>query len=334
MLENLYTTKLSANRKVLQARFEKIRSKSGRTSKLAALVMSCVMAAAMLCATVVMAAWDSAGETITFYADGKVETLENKPFIMNNMTYLPLREIFEKTGVFGVKGNELVWDNGTIHIRMADSESTDPVFYTIKIGDDSLKVAHSEEDERVGLYLVPSEGEPVILQDGKTYVPYTFAEYMLCRNMTTASHKRAFDFMFTINGEKPGAVVAQGFSWPCGGEISSRYGERVNPATGEKIRHNGVDIAAPEGTEIVCAADGTVTDVGYDAEMGYYVAVEKDNIKLVYSHLMQAAPCAAGEQVSRGQVIGNVGNTGKSTGAHLHFEVMIDGKYYDPELVS
>ena len=234
MLENLYTTKMSMDKKKLQKRFSKIRSSSGRISKIMSFVMSIFIAVTILCATVVMAALNSeeTNEPITLYSNGKIIVLENKPFIQDNMIYFPLRETFEKLGVFDVEGNELLWDNGTIYIKVAESANKETVSYTIKIGSDSIDVNNSK-DQRITnvsdnpvmkVKLTLPEEKPVLVGD-KTYVPYTYIDYMLNRGLGIRNNTGIFDFMFTVNGESTSAFVSQGFVWPCDGKISNPFGE-------------------------------------------------------------------------------------------------------------
>lgn len=112
--------------------------------------------------------------------------------------------------------------------------------------------------------------------------------------------------------------------------ISSYYGYRISPTSGEEQLHRGLDIAVPEGTEVKAAHDGTVTAAAYDASYGNYVVIEdKDGWVTKYAHL-QSITVAAGQTVAAKEVIGLSGNTGNSTGAHLHMEVMKDGAYYNP----
>lgn len=345
MLENIYTTKMSANKKQLQNRFTKIRSSSGRISKMMSFIMAIFVAVTMLCATVVMAALNNEEETkepITLYSKGEIITLENKPFIQDNMTYFPLRETFEKLGVFDIEGNELVWDNGTIHIKVTENTEKEPVSYTIKIGSDMIdiknanipRITDASAKPLMNVKLQMPEQTPILVGD-KTYVPYTLIDYMLNRGLgNIRNHKRVFEFMFTINGETQSAFLSQGFVWPCDGDISNPFGEKKNPATNEVIKHNGIDIVAPEGTDVKSAIYGTVAETGYNAERGYFIIVERDNIQVVYSGLMQEMSVAKGDEVIRGQNIGKVGKTGTSTGAHLHFEVLINGEYYNPELIG
>ena len=340
MLENIYTTKMSADKKALQKRFTKIRSKNGQFSRFMALIMTVAISVTMLCATVVMAALDKEEkELITLYSNGEIVELENKPFIQDNMTYFPLRETFEKLGVFEIEGNELDWDNGTIYIAVSEAEDREQMYYTVKIDSDMIGIAHSKEEqertgEKVGMLMAPAERVPVLLVGDKTFVPYTHIDYMLNRGLGIKNNTKVFDFMFTVNGETPTAFISQGFVWPCEGEISNPFGERKNPATNEAIKHNGIDIAAEEGTDVNSAITGTVTEIGFDAEKGNYIIIERDNIKTVYSQIMKEVQVKEGNEVLRGQIIGKVGNTGMSTGAHLHFEVIINGEYFNPETIG
>ena len=98
------------------------------------------------------------------------------------------------------------------------------------------------------------------------------------------------------------------------------------------LMHNGVDLLAPAGTPVLAAASGTVVGAAPNAGYGNWVRIEHaQNVATVYGHLSAFAPgIAAGAKVQRGQVIGFVGNTGRSTGPHLHFEVINNGQAIDP----
>jgi murein DD-endopeptidase MepM/ murein hydrolase activator NlpD len=98
------------------------------------------------------------------------------------------------------------------------------------------------------------------------------------------------------------------------------------------LMHNGVDLLAPTGTPVLAAASGTVVGSAPNAGYGNWIRIEHaQNLATVYGHLSAFAPgISAGVKVQRGQVIGFVGNTGRSTGAHLHFEVINNGQAIDP----
>ena len=111
--------------------------------------------------------------------------------------------------------------------------------------------------------------------------------------------------------------------------VSSYYGYRKNPVTGNEEFHRGVDIAVPTGTTVYAAHDGTVTAAAYDSHYGNYVAIEVDGYTTKYAH-MDSISVGAGQTVEKGTVIGTTGNTGSSTGSHLHIECLYDGEYYNP----
>lgn len=126
------------------------------------------------------------------------------------------------------------------------------------------------------------------------------------------------------------------FSWPiaAGFRISSTFGYRKDPFTGNTKYHGGIDIAAPDGTPILAMADGTViTANATDSNgggYGYHVKLRhNDSYVTVYAHCSRLA-VANGQEVKKGQVIAYVGSTGRSTGNHLHFEVWKDGARTDP----
>ena len=112
--------------------------------------------------------------------------------------------------------------------------------------------------------------------------------------------------------------------------LSSSYGMRVHPITGKLARHNGVDIPAPYGTPIYATADGIVGRAQRLGGYGNYVEIEHGNaIETRYGH-MSSFVVQPGQQVKKGDVIGYVGSTGRSTGNHLHYEVRIDGEPVNP----
>ena len=111
--------------------------------------------------------------------------------------------------------------------------------------------------------------------------------------------------------------------------VSSYYGYRKNPSTGNEEFHRGVDIAVPTGTTVYAAHDGTVAAAAYDSHYGNYVVIEIDGYTTKYAH-MDTLSVSAGQTVEKGAVIGTTGNTGSSTGSHLHIECLYDGEYYNP----
>ena len=120
---------------------------------------------------------------------------------------------------------------------------------------------------------------------------------------------------------------------PIAGTITSQFGHRVDPITGEVSSHTGTDIACAEGTPILAAADGIVTVAnGLDSwggSYGYYIQIDHGGgLETLYAHCSSIC-VTTGQQVQVGQVIGYVGHTGRATGSHLHLEVSVDGNRAD-----
>lgn len=122
------------------------------------------------------------------------------------------------------------------------------------------------------------------------------------------------------------------FTWPAPSynRISDEYGNRMHPTLGIERFHNGIDMAAPGGSAILAAYDGTVVAAAYSSSMGNYIMIDHgDNLYTIYMHA-SALYVSKGAEVSKGQTIAAVGSTGRSTGNHLHFSVRLNGNYVNP----
>ena len=114
------------------------------------------------------------------------------------------------------------------------------------------------------------------------------------------------------------------------GLITSRYGMRQDPFSGEQEFHNGLDIAAAEGTPVRAAREGVVSETGSNDVLGSYIVLSHPSgWETVYGHLSSIRAMVKGE-VQAGEQIGQVGRTGRATGPHLHFEVRRKGSATDP----
>jgi murein DD-endopeptidase MepM/ murein hydrolase activator NlpD len=118
--------------------------------------------------------------------------------------------------------------------------------------------------------------------------------------------------------------------WPIEGPVASSFGERADPINGEGAFHSGVDIDAPYGTPVRAAGDGDVTGQSMGSGYGLQIVIDHGHDLLtVYGHL-SAIAVVSGQHVMRGQIIGYVGQSGRATGPHLHYEVRVHNVPVNP----
>ena len=163
-------------------------------------------------------------------------------------------------------------------------------------------------------------------QDAKTYQKIIDDEE---RAMEALKSRIASSLSSSSGGKK---YVGGEFMWPsdCSIITSGFSPRRKNPVTGVYRKHTGVDIGASYGTAIYAANSGTVTLAGWNSGYGNCVVIDHGGGKAtLYGH-MSSIGVSAGQTVSKGQTIGRVGSTGKSTGPHIHFEILINGTAVNP----
>ncbi len=115
-----------------------------------------------------------------------------------------------------------------------------------------------------------------------------------------------------------------------GVKLTSGFGMRTHPITGRRRGHKGIDLAAPTGTPIYATADGLVSRASWFSTYGLYVSIEHGGeLQTRYAH-MSRLNVALGQRVKKGEIIGFVGSTGRSTGPHLHYEVRVRGDAVNP----
>lgn len=132
-----------------------------------------------------------------------------------------------------------------------------------------------------------------------------------------------FDGDWTVLADAPSM-------WPIEGPVASSFGEREDPINGEGAFHSGIDIDAPDGTPVRAAGDGDVSDASMGSGYGKEVVLDHGHDLLtVYGHL-SAIAVLPGQHVTRGQVIGYVGHSGRATGPHLHYEVRVHNVPVNP----
>lgn len=143
-----------------------------------------------------------------------------------------------------------------------------------------------------------------------------------------SEQKELFDLYQSTNGNLQQLSSPLDLYWYY--YVSSYYGYRNNPSTGQEELHRGLDIAVPEGTQVYAAHTGTVTNAAYDSHYGNYIEIrDSKGIVTKYAHLSSIA-VSAGQKIEKETVIGATGSTGSSTGSHLHLEVLFEGVYYNP----
>lgn len=156
-----------------------------------------------------------------------------------------------------------------------------------------------------------------------------------------------------INPEISGSfdMSNSSFYWPVPGytRISSHFGKRNSPTLGASSFHQGIDIPAPAGTNLVAVSNGIVTYIGFNGSGGYAIHIQSDNLQFIYHHVSPNYIIKTGDSLYSGQVIGHVGpkniygvpnnpykdssgkpTNGATTGPHLHFTIKKDGRAVNP----
>ncbi len=130
--------------------------------------------------------------------------------------------------------------------------------------------------------------------------------------------------------KKSGILAATPSIWPVRGWVTSTFGKRISPFTGLTQTHRGLDIANRKGTPVVATARGTVVRIARDANIGKFIVIRHGyGIKTIYGHLSHV-DVKVGEKVKRREKIASLGNTGRSTGSHLHYGVSVNGVLVNP----
>lgn len=122
------------------------------------------------------------------------------------------------------------------------------------------------------------------------------------------------------------------FIKPLNGVITSKFGWRDPTVSTVSKYHTGLDIAANTGTEIISSTKGKVVIASSEGAYGNHLKIQVENVEIIYAHCSKLI-AAEGQEISQGQKIAEVGSTGNSTGPHLHFEIRMDGRYVDPQMI-
>jgi len=149
-------------------------------------------------------------------------------------------------------------------------------------------------------------------------------------NERAGKQKGSFSELLNFLREQKSILAATPSIWPAGGWVTSEFGYRSSPFGGERELHKGLDVATRVGAKVLAPADGIVTEAVYHADMGNEVRINHGHgITTYYGHLSRYA-VSPGVAVKRGDVIGYVGSTGRSTGPHLHYTVALHGVPVNP----
>ncbi len=145
--------------------------------------------------------------------------------------------------------------------------------------------------------------------------------------MEQGENLRALDRLMSRAGK---ALAALPSRWPARGAVNSEFGARLSPWTTATEFHSGLDIRAERGTQVRAPAAGTIVFAGTQPEYGITIIIDHgQDIRSVYGHLSQMA-VKQGDRVERGGLVGLTGNTGRSSGPHLHYEILVKGQPVNP----
>ena len=195
----------------------------------------------------------------------------------------------------------------------------DGVFYKIKTGDTLTVIAEKHKAELAEIKAANELFSDKINPNTNLFIPGATAPWQ---------------DMPVVAVYRPTPIVSDNiFDWPIRGRITSGYGYRWSTFSRGRSFHDGLDVAAPTGTPVRAAMAGRVESVGYDNVYGNFVIIRHtEGYKTLYGHL-DSYEARNGAYVDTDTVIGYVGNTGQSTGPHLHFTVYKDGSSINPRLV-
>ncbi|MGB5157015.1 M23 family metallopeptidase [Desulfobacterium sp. N47] len=149
-------------------------------------------------------------------------------------------------------------------------------------------------------------------------------------NFAANRQKEGFKSILSFFEEQRNLLAISPSIRPAFGSITSTFGYRTSPFTGSREFHKGVDIAAPEGTPIVATANGIVSETGYIGGLGNAIVINHGHGILTYYGHTSKVLKSPGSFVKRGEIIARIGNTGRSTGPHVHYEVHLNGVPVNP----
>lgn len=253
----------------------------------------------------------------SFSVIGEVDSVDTTQFARLAVdTYMvqPGDTLSEIADRFGLEMDTLISFNQIEDVRRMQAGATyqipnrDGLLYTVKTGDSISSIA-ADYGSSVNAILDANDLQSQAIYEGQViFVPGA-----------------------ELNETERLLILGELFAWPTGGDYTSGFGMRSDPFTGLPRFHNGVDIANRVGTPVRAAASGRVVHI--ETQIGNYgrfvIVRHPDGFQTLYAHLNDFS-VRNGEFVERGEVLGTMGNTGRSTGPHLHFSVIHNGTFVDP----
>ena len=160
--------------------------------------------------------------------------------------------------------------------------------------------------------------------------PAAFRNKLDALSASAAKDEARMHELFNYFDDQKSLLASTPSVWPTRGWITSDFGNRLDPFTADRLMHKGLDIATSHGSPVLAPSDGMVIFSGMEGGYGNCLVIDHGfGVKTRYGHLSQLL-VKAGERVKRGQKIAAVGNTGRSTGPHLHYEVRVNGVPENP----
>lgn len=244
--------------------------------------------------------------------DGTVESLEVARSEIKNLIE-ENAQLRESADLKSRQSEQIVSE--ILDVVVAVSTELEEIFQSADVSTDDLEEAARETYHGQG---GPSEPIPADLDANGIFRPGTGIDSLI------ELANRLYRYKVFYRGTPFGRPVYSRH------EFTSGFGMRIHPITGRRQMHAGIDLAAPSGTPIHATGDGVVTFAGRNGNYGLQVKVRHlDGISSTYAHLKKIY-VKQGQSVSRNQQIGAMGSTGLSTGPHLHYEIVVDGKMVNP----